>query len=121
LLCGQIAAGTDIAEAGHREATGGLIENCVRLYVPLLEFSQQSLILEREDWFSMRDGPDLRRSSRLDRSTDLNHVRVRTERLSKSVPRIDAYHGDVEINEFLLGENAGGFRIDLIGQMTHRI
>jgi hypothetical protein len=38
----------------------------------------------------------------------------------KSVPRIDARHGEIEINEFLLGENAGGFRIDLIGQMTHR-
>ena len=38
----------------------------------------------------------------------------------KPVPRIDAHHGEVEVNEFLLGENADGFRIDLVGQMMHR-
>ena len=38
----------------------------------------------------------------------------------KPVPRIDAHDVEVEVNEFLLGENAGGIRVDLVGQMMHR-
>ena len=38
----------------------------------------------------------------------------------KPVPRIDAHHGEVEVNEFLLGENADGFRVDLVGQVMYR-
>jgi hypothetical protein len=38
----------------------------------------------------------------------------------KPVPRIDAHHSEVEIDEFLLGENANGFRVDLVWQVMHR-
>jgi hypothetical protein len=38
----------------------------------------------------------------------------------KPVRRIDAHHGGVEVNEFLLGENADGFRIDLVGDFTRQ-
>jgi hypothetical protein len=38
----------------------------------------------------------------------------------KPVPGIDTHHGEVEIDELLFGEDAGGFRIDLIGQMMLR-
>ena len=38
----------------------------------------------------------------------------------KPVPRIDAHHSEIEVNEFLLGENADGFRVDVVGQVMHR-
>ena len=38
----------------------------------------------------------------------------------KPVPGIDAHHRQVEVNEFLLGENADSFRVDFVRQMMHR-
>jgi hypothetical protein len=45
-------------------------------------------------------------------------VRFVPEGDRKPIPRIDTHRGEVQINQFLLGENAGGFRVDFIGQMV---
>lgn len=38
----------------------------------------------------------------------------------KPVPRINTHHSEIEIDELLFGEDAGGFRVDIIGQMLLR-
>jgi hypothetical protein len=42
-------------------------------------------------------------------------VRLVPEGDRKPVPRIDAHDGQVEVNKFLLGENAHGMRVNVIG------
>jgi hypothetical protein len=43
-----------------------------------------------------------------------------SEGYGKPVPRVDTHHGEVEIHEFLFGENAGGLGVNLIRQMMRR-
>src|ERR1700736_4715406 len=47
-------------------------------------------------------------------------VRFVPEGDRKPIPRIDTHRREVQINQFLLGENAGGFCVDFIGQMVLR-